>query len=333
MDNFEKVYLNTINQNIFSTILKRRQQKKQQIFNNKNNLIKKFIKTNNIVFDKNNKVYNANDDVKIIDNILTNQGIIPFKFGLVDGDFDCSGCKKLKSLKNLPDKIKGNLNISNCYNLKDVTELYNIQIKGEIIANDLNLKKFRNQLDFLTLSRLKKVESHTKQTIQNLEILVKQGNPQAEYNLGLCYYKGQGVERDYNKAVKLFKKSAQKNNKRAQSWLGWCYYSGKGIENNINKAIQLWKKASDQGLPQAMFYLGSCYFNGEGVQQDYNKATDLFIKASEKNNTKAMFYLGYCYYKGFGVQKNEEKAIDLMKQAADKGEQAAIQLINQLNKN
>ena len=35
-----------------------------------------------------------------------------------------------------------------------------------------------------------------------------QGDIDARYNLGLCYYKGQGVEQDYTEAVKWIRKAA-----------------------------------------------------------------------------------------------------------------------------
>ena len=47
----------------------------------------------------------------------------------------------------------------------------------------------------------------------------KQGDPQAQYNLGLCYYKGLGVKQDDRKADKWIRKAAEQGNKDAQNHL------------------------------------------------------------------------------------------------------------------
>lgn len=52
-------------------------------------------------------------------------------------------------------------------------------------------------------------EDYTNMTAKELEVIAKQGDPKAQFNLGLCYYNGTGIEQDYKKTVKWFLKAAK----------------------------------------------------------------------------------------------------------------------------
>ena len=67
----------------------------------------------------------------------------------------------------------------------------------------------------------------------------EQGDAKAQYQLGLCYAKGEGVKADAEKAVYWYQKAAEQGNATAQRLLGVCYFEGKGIEKNLTQA-QYW---------------------------------------------------------------------------------------------
>lgn len=52
-------------------------------------------------------------------------------------------------------------------------------------------------------------EDYTNMTAKELEVLAEQGDAEAQFNLGLCYYNGTGIEQDYKKTVKWFLKAAK----------------------------------------------------------------------------------------------------------------------------
>ena len=76
---------------------------------------------------------------------------------------------------------------------------------------------------------------------------VEQGDAQAQYNLGVCYYEGQGVPQDYVEAVKLYRKAAEQGYALAQYNLGVCYYNGRGVPQNYTEAVKCFRKAAEQG--------------------------------------------------------------------------------------
>ena len=73
----------------------------------------------------------------------------------------------------------------------------------------------------------------------------------AQYNLGRCYYNGQGVDIDYPKAIRWFSAAALQGLKEAQYSLGVCYYNGDGVEQDNDKAAYWILKAADQGHKKA----------------------------------------------------------------------------------
>ncbi len=63
------------------------------------------------------------------------------------------------------------------------------------------------------------------------------GDRKSIYSLGYLYLKGFGnIDQDYSKAVKWFQKT---DHPMAKYWLGVCYYYGYGVEKNIQKAHKL----------------------------------------------------------------------------------------------
>ena len=53
--------------------------------------------------------------------------------------------------------------------------------------------------------------------------VAEQGDVDAQFNLGWCYYMGEGVPQDKVEAAKWYRKAAERGNVLAQCNLGWCY--------------------------------------------------------------------------------------------------------------
>ena len=61
-------------------------------------------------------VINSKSNITIRDTDLVD-GKLPFKFGRVDGDFDCSDCTSLTSLEGSPQEVGGDFWCSRCTSL------------------------------------------------------------------------------------------------------------------------------------------------------------------------------------------------------------------------
>ena len=73
------------------------------------------------------------------------------------------------------------------------------------------------------------------------------GDSNAQLNLGICYYYGNGVARDFAEAVKWYRKAAEQENGDAQLALGKCYQKGKGVNQSDSEAEMWFQKAAENG--------------------------------------------------------------------------------------
>ena len=89
-----------------------------------------------------------------------------------------------------------------------------------------------------------------------------------QYNLGVKYYKGQGVQKDYKQAVHWFRKAAEQGHIQAQDYLGVMYHNGQGVPKDDKQAVYWNQKGADQGDANAQYNLAFMYREGLCVRPD-----------------------------------------------------------------
>ena len=75
------------------------------------------------------------------------------------------------------------------------------------------------------------------------------------------------------------------------------YEYGNGVEKDFGKAVELYKKACDGGEMLGCGNLGSMYANGNGVKKDFGKAAELLKKACDGGDMNGCRNLGIMYEK------------------------------------
>src|SRR6266481_2316508 len=157
--------------------------------------------------------------------------------------------------------------------------------------------------------------------------LANDGDAAAQFNLGLMYFTGHGVQQDDAAAALWFRKAAEQGYVFAQSNLGVLYRDGRGVPRDYAEAATWIRKAADQGDAVAQFLLGDQYAKGEGVSQDYAEAMIWFRKAAEQDHPVAKLYLGVMYAEGRGVQQDYVRAYMWFSLSAAQGEQRAVKTL------
>lgn len=140
------------------------------------------------------------------------------------------------------------------------------------------------------------------------EIYVRQGNPMAASNLGVCYHKGRGVKQDLAKAVELYSMAALRGYPRALYNLAVCYDLGEGVKADLQKAVELYGQSAKGGYAVAQYYIGVCYLNGKGVTKDVPKAIEMWTRAANQGHAFAQYSLAQAYRDGHGVERDILKA-------------------------
>jgi TPR repeat protein len=126
-------------------------------------------------------------------------------------------------------------------------------------------------------------------------LAAEQGDAQAQLNLGVAYYSGEGLARDEAEAVKWFRQAAEQGEAKAQFSLGLAYIFGFGVTKDKFEAIKWFRLAAEQGYARAQNCLGYAYEHGRGVAADKAEAVKWYRLAAEQGYAEDQNCQGYAY--------------------------------------
>ena len=119
--------------------------------------------------------------------------------------------------------------------------------------------------------------------------LAKAGHADAQHLLGLMYYMGRGVVRDYAQALGWHRKAAEQGKADAQYVVGAMYYTGNAIEADPKQAVTWFRKAAEKGHAQAQHALGLMYrYHAAGLPEDRVLAYVLWSLAAGGGNKNSV---------------------------------------------
>ena len=159
----------------------------------------------------------------------------------------------------------------------------------------------------------------------------EQGDGPSELYLGLCYYYGNGVTKDYVEADKSMRLSLMQGytdaNKvltemeplMSQEQIG---RAKKAAENLFT--LRNTKAEAENGNAFWQCVLAEDYdFGLLGVSTNIVEAVKWYRKTAEQGIAEAQFNLGVCYAKGKGVDKDGVEAVKWYRLAAEQGDERA----------
>ena len=80
----------------------------------------------------------------------------------------------------------------------------------------------------------------------------EQGDAKAQNLLGVLYYNGNGVPKNYVEAVKWYRKAAEQGNAKAQLNLGWMYRYGRGgVRKDSVESYAWFRLAKAKGIEES----------------------------------------------------------------------------------
>ena len=107
------------------------------------------------------------------------------------------------------------------------------------------------------------VSSNGAPQISSISQRAKQGDPQAEYQLGSWYLNRTNPPIDYQQAVTWYRKAAEQNYPDAEFALAYMYEHGEGVNRDYRQARHYYTAAAQQGHATAENNLGSLYEHGK----------------------------------------------------------------------
>ena len=192
--------------------------------------------------------------------------------------------------------------------------------KGDVVPKDIDkgmywisraaAQGFEAAKDFITLKVIKEK--------------AEQGDPEAQYDLGVMYYYGKRVSKNLRQAVYWTTKAAEQGYPDAQYNLGILYLEGDGVPQDSEQALYWFFKSAEQGFPDAQRNLGVSYLRGDIIPQNDKQGVYWLTKAAMQGNAPAQYSLGYSYMNGRGVPQNAKLAYAWFNLSASQGNENGV---------
>ncbi len=144
------------------------------------------------------------------------------------------------------------------------------------------------------------------------------GDAVAQYNIGVMYDEGTGVERDVAKVIEWWSHAADQGHLMAQHNLALLFIE-RGGDGDFDEAAFWLKRAAANGFVRSQYSLAKLYATGLGVEKDDARALDLFLAAGQAGFVKAQYNLGKIYRDGIGVEADSGVSVDWFTKAANQG--------------
>lgn len=142
------------------------------------------------------------------------------------------------------------------------------------------------------------------------------GNVRGSFYYALCYFEGNGVKKDKEKAARIVSKiidEVEVNSKKGDASyiviLADMYSFGLGKKNDFEKAFELYLKAAELGNLEAMCDLGYMYLVGQGVSENKELSAYWYKKSADLGYVHSMRDIGQNYLNGYGVEKSVSMAM------------------------
>lgn len=121
--------------------------------------------------------------------------------------------------------------------------------------------------------------------VQDYQSAADLGNSKAQVALGVHYFMGDfaSIGVNYEVSKMLFEKAAQQGDKYAQYNLGVCYETGMGVDENLEEAFIWYQKSANQGLPVAQKKLAECYYCWSNVPPNFTQ-TVIWLTSAINND-------------------------------------------------
>ncbi|MGM0633818.1 MAG: tetratricopeptide repeat protein [Pseudomonadota bacterium] len=150
---------------------------------------------------------------------------------------------------------------------------------------------------------------------------------------------------DYDTALREFRQAAEDGLDVAQYNLGILYFTGRGVEEDPEQALNWLTRAAEQGHTTAQFNVGVMYFNGQGVNAGWQsvwplslltrsrnraEAAEWYERAASSGHAEAQYYLATMYQDGLGVERDPVQAHFWAQAARDNDYPQAAALLQSL---
>ena len=109
------------------------------------------------------------------------------------------------------------------------------------------------------------------------------GDPRAQYTMGVMHRRGLGVARDDREALLWYLSAAEAGHMLGQYAAGLAFDRGIGADRDVANALHYLEEAALQGHAAAPVQIGSIHYLGNGIEVDHARAYFWWQIAANRN--------------------------------------------------
>ena len=116
-----------------------------------------------------------------------------------------------------------------------------------------------------------------------ISLYAANGDPRAQYTMGVMHRRGAGVKQDNREALLWFLAAAESGHMLGQYAAGLAFDQGRGIDRDFDNAVHYLREAALNGHAAAPVQLGNVYFDKANPAADNAKAHFWWTIAERRN--------------------------------------------------
>lgn len=175
--------------------------------------------------------------------------------------------------------------------------------------------------------------------LNSLKARAEEGDTEAQFDIGMRYYLGDGTPQDMPRAAEWFERAANGGHTGACFRLGCCCKNGEGLERDYFRAAKLFKSCADEGgvwgdaAKEALENLLA-----GGMSELF---AEMYLKSAEAGDAQSQFITGEIRYiaeaayvgafGGEGYKADFSEAVKWYKKAAAQGHAQAAEALQKLS--
>ena len=195
---------------------------------------------------------------------------------------------------------------------------------AEVGKNYLLLVNGMKENEQIIIQKKEETKRHDEETLKAEKLKEQEQEVKELVRKGKECYNNNG----YEAAFKYFKQASEYSDPEAQYELGLCFFEGKGVNCDINEAIKMWKLSAEQGFVIAQYRLGM-EIPDEFLEDDekVKEGMKWLEMAAKQGYSEAQWQLSNFYATDWLPVYDPMLASQWMKAAAEQGHAEAIEAL------
>ncbi len=198
----------------------------------------------------------------------------------------------IAGLTTLEEIYLDNTNVSDISVLAQLVSLKQVSLSGTYVRQVSDLSGLDllegvslDDTQVFDLTPLYQIPGLRDISIENTPAQARLQEGKRLYDLAMQYQSGDGVWRNYGRAIELYQQSLALDYGDAANQLGGMYYTGKGVPANASLALEFFRVGASLNSARAAFNLATRLHNGDGTAPDAQSAGWYFYKAVSLGNS------------------------------------------------